>query len=435
MPAPQRSVTAALLSCTGILLLTAAPAALADYTNTAVRASVNYLYNDNPTLRPQQFARASTSYIEGQVRGIGEWATDSQSADISGRIVRSWYTQEENKDLNQTNFYVNGSASQSFELSSLGISAGYSNVGVLSDEIGTGNDLPGGGSGNTLRADDKVFRYNVAPFYVIRFSEKDQIDFRLSYNRTDYELDFTGRAPNKTLTASTSYQRTINRRLGLGVTINGNNFRSSRNLLIPDPNDIPNLEEVNLANKNKSIGATLDVNYLWSEQTALTARFGRTNTTATSQFVSDDANTPDIDIEVTETDIKNTLYSIQLDHTGRRNIWMVALSRTIVPNSEGNETTRNSFDFEFNRRLTQRMSFNVRGLAFDQEAISAVGQLNAVNKYKFATVTSSLAWSYTRRLDFSASYSYRWNERNNLAAVSSTAKSNQIGIGVIYNWD
>jgi len=410
-----------------LTMMAVSSGARADFFDAYARASLNYLFSDNPTLRREELVRDSTSYFEGQVTGYAEWANDTQSVDGSFRILRNWYTQRENADLENTNYYLNGSAIQSFELSTFGISGAASSVGVLSDEIGTGSGQPGGGNGNTFRVDDTVTRFNIAPFYLIQLSPKDQIDVRIAYTTTDYELDNTGRAPNKIINGTLSYSRTLNQRLTLGLTLNGSNFRATL-----QPPLFPGIET---RNSNKSVGLSADLAYNWNEMTSLIARFGRTNTTANSQFISDDPDTPEVELEVTETDIKNTLYSIEFNRETPRNTWVIGLSRSIVPNSEGSETTRNTFDFDFRRAMTQRVTGIVRILAYDQEALSSLGQLNATNKYKYLQGTAAIGWSIRRHIDLNASYTYRWNERNNLANTSGNAKSNTIGIGIGYKWE
>jgi len=434
------------LSRTGLLLtaaltsvLTGAPAH-ADLINNTARVTMSYFYNDNPTLRPKDspIAPASTSIIRADARAAVEWGTARTSASLTGRVNRPYYTNRSNSDAEQTNWYIDGDASYSTILNTFSVAGGYSQLGVLSDVVGEGTDLPGGGGGSSLNVDDTVTRTSVVPAWTWTMTEKDSLQTIINYNTTRFKLDNTGRADNDGAQISLNYSRIINQRWTLGGTVSYNRFESERDL----PFGVPPIGSINTKLSSKSTGASINLSYAWSPRTQFSGRFGRTTTDTKTINTPSDPQIPTL--ENTFIDAKNSLYALTLDHQGEITRWSIAASRTIVPNNQGQETTRNQLTADLVRQLSKMMSFRWDILAYDQIGVNDNPE-NPRNEFRYLATNFGISWRISRPLSFAATYTYRWNNLTfrspagtnppSFNTTETKADLHQIGFSFTYKWE
>jgi len=270
-------------------------------------------------------------------------------------------------------------------------------------------------------------RWRITPSWSYSLTERDSLTLNYSYFSADYRLEKTNRADNQNQQVNLSYRRSLNNRLGLGVTAAHRDFESEKLAPIAEI-DLP------LTNKSKSLGLTLDVNYQWSENTSFTGSFGRTNTDNERAILFVDPNNPNAPpgVSTTESDIKNTVYNVTFNRDTPRNTYFVLLSRGIVPSSTGAENTQNSFQFSFSRRLSEKLVGRINANGFDQQAINR--NTNLSNEYRFLSASGSLSWRFVRDWVFSGVYTYRQNS-NSFGDASSRGQSNQISATLTYRWD
>ncbi len=402
--------------------------AQADSWNTKADVSASWLYNDNPTLRPDssQFRRNETNFGRVQARGVIEYANPKLSFDLAPRISRTYFPDEENKDLETTDFFVESNTRYDMVRNDLSLFLDYRNVGLLTDEFGDGvdNSPGGGGSGNTLRVDDRVQRYRIIPEWRFDVTRRDSISFSLNFFGQDYKLEKTNRADNRNLQVEVSYDRALTDRWRAGITAAVRRFNSDRLAPIADI-------DIVLENNSESEGATLNLSYVFSERTNMGLSVGRTNTsTETDVFFQIAPGVPLVSRR--EADIVNTIYNFSVNHQGARNSFSLLLSRGIVPSSLGFENTQTSLNFSARRRLLEQLTGSLVINAFDQEAVNSAQRTNF--QYRLLSASGTLAWRFTRSWVVSAVYTYRQNN-NGFGNSNLRGESNQYGMTLTYRWD
>ena len=425
--APGSSISVAVL--TALVAILSVQTALADSWNTKANASVSWNYNDNPTLRPADspLKREATSYGRARATAVLEYASPTLAIEIAPRVTRTYYPNKEDKDLESTNIYLDTLTEYNLQRNSLDLLFDYSRVGLLTDEFGDGSpDDPGTGApGANFRVDDNVQRYDISPEWTHQLGEKNQVSVGLVFFGSDYKLEKTNRADNQNKQIQISYNHNLNNRMGFGITVLGRRFESEK--LAPIP-----IIDINLKNSSDSIGVTLDLNYIWSEQTSIGLNVGRTKTDSKRDvLLSADPTAPLV--STSESGITNTIFSFIFSHTGYRNTYNILISRGIVPSSLGIENTQTSINVSLRRRLSERLTAILSLNGFDQESISS--QQQAFNsKYRFLTGNVSLAWRFNRSWAASGVYTYRQNS-NGTGSNSQRADSNQLGVSLTYLWD
>lgn len=419
-----------ILALTALTVILAVQTAQADSWNTKANASVSWNYNDNPTLRPADspLKREATSYGRARATAVLEYATPNLAIEIAPRVTRSFYPNKEDKDLESTNIYLDTLTEYNLQRNSLDLLFEYSHVGLLTDEFGDGSpDDPGTGApGANLRVDDRVQRYDISPQWTHQLGEKNQVSMRMVFFGSDYKLEKTNRADNQNKQLQISYNHNIDSRISFGISVLGRRFESEK--LAPIP-----LIDINLKNSSDSIGATLDLNYLWSERTSIGLNIGRTSTNSKRDILlSADPTAPLL--STSESDITNTIFNFIFNHTGYRNTFNIVISRGIVPSSLGIENTQTTISASARRRLSERLTAVLSFNGFDQESISSQQQQSFNNKYRFLTGNASLSWRFNRSWAASGVYTYRQNS-NGTGSNSQRADSNQLGIALTYLWD
>lgn len=402
---------------------------LADSWNTKANASVSWNYNDNPTLRPADspLKREATSYGRARATATLEYASPTLAIEIAPRVTRSYYPNEEDKDLESTNIYLDTLTEYNLQRNSLDLIFDYSHVGLLTDEFGDGSpDDPGtGGPGANLRVDDRVQRYDISPQWTHQLGQNNEVSVGLVFFGSDYKLEKTNRADNQNKQVQISYSHNLNGRLSFGISALGRRFESEK--LAPIP-----VIDINLKNSSDSVGVTLDLNYIWSEQTSIGLNIGRTKTDSKRDvLLSADPTAPLI--STSESGITNTIFNFIFSHTGYRNTYNVLISRGIVPSSLGIENTQTQINMSLRRRLSERLTAILSLNGFDQESINSQ-QRSFDNKYRFLTGNASLAWRFNRSWAASGVYTYRQNS-NGTGSNSQRADSSQLGVNLTYLWD
>ena len=418
-----------ILALTVLTFALAVQTAQADSWNTKANASVSWNYNDNPTLRPADspLKREATSYGRARATAVLEYATPNLAIEIAPRVTRSFYPNKEDKDLESTNIYLDTFTEYSLQRNSLDLLFEYSHVGLLTDEFGDGSaDDPGTGApGANLRVDDTVQRYDISPQWTHQLGENNQVSVGMVFFGSDYKLEKTNRADNQNKQVQISYNHNLNNRMSFGISVLGRRFESEK--LAPIP-----VIDINLKNSSDSVGATIDLNYVWSERTNIGLNIGRTSTNSKRDILlSVDPMTPVR--STSESDITNTIFNFIFNHSGYRNTFNIIFSRGIVPSSLGIENTQTSISVSARRRLSERLTAVLSFNGFDQESINNQ-QRSFSNKYRFLTGNASLAWRFNRSWATSGIYTYRQNS-NGAGSNSQRADSSQLGITLTYLWD
>ena len=417
-----------ILALTALTFILVVQTAHADSWNTKANASVSWNYNDNPTLRPADspLKREATSSGSAGATAVLEYAAPNLAIEIAPRVTRSFYPNKD-KDLESTNIYLDTFTEYSLQRNSLDLLFEYSRVGLLTDEFGDGSaDDPGTGApGANLRVDDTVQRYDISPQWTHQLGENNQLSVGMVFFGSDYKLEKTNRADNQNKQVQISYNHNLNRRMSFGISVLGRRFESEK--LAPIP-----VIDINLKNSSDSVGATIDLNYVWSERTTIGLNIGRTSTNSKRDILlSLDPTTPLL--STSESDITNTIFNFIFNHTSYRNTFNILIGRGIVPSSLGIENTQTSISVSARRRLTERLTAVLSLNGFDQESINSQ-QRSFSNKYRFLSGNASLAWRFNRSWAASGVYTYRQNS-NGVGSNSQRADSNQLGINLTYLWD
>ena len=410
-----------------LAMLNALPS-LADSWNTRGDASINWLYNDNPTLRQNNspLQRQATSYGRAQVRGTLEYSTPQLFIDIAPRISQTYFPDPEDSDLQNTDFYFDSNADYTMRRNDLGMIVNYSNVGLLTDEFGDGIDTPpgNGATGSSLRVDDQVQRYLITPEWNHQLTRKDTLSLGLTYFGTDYKLEKTNRADNTNEQVRLGYTRRLTARWSMGLSGTARRFESNK--LAPIP-----VIDIELTNSSDSIGVSFDTNFAFSEKTTVGINIGRTEITSTRDALFfTNLNTPIV--LQTESSSTNTTYNFTLNHTGERNSVNLLVSHAIVPSSQGFENSQISVNLLARRRLSEFFTGIIRINFIDQQAINTLQRIDS--SFILFTANTSLAWRFSRNWSTSAVYTYRRNN-SEFGDASQLGESNQVGATLTYRWD
>jgi len=410
-----------------VVLITPLPS-LADSWNTKANVSASWLYNDNPTLRPDDspFKRQATSFGRAQARATMEYSTSQLFIDLAPRISRTYYPDADDSDLETTDFFVNSNANYQMQRNDLSLIVDYRNVGLLTDEFGDGVDTtPGtGATGNSLRVDDRVQRYQIAPEWRYELTRKDTVSAGFRYFGTNFKLEKTNRADNTNKQFQLGYDRRITARWSVGLTGAARDFESSRLARIP-------LIDIELTNTSESIGLTFDTTYSFSERTNMGLSIGRTET-STTQDVLFPVDLTTLTIFQTGAKSTNTIYNLTLNHITELNNFSVLLSQAIVPSSLGFENSQITINILARRRLSESITGTILVNAIDQTAVNAVAR--AESTFVLFSGGGNLAWRFKRNWVTSFVYTYRANNTS-FGDTSQRGTSNQTGITLTYLWD
>ena len=435
--------TGCLIAACGLL---AAPSSATYAGDLSADADVNvsYLYNDNPTQRAQN--NTETSLFRFGARATIDYITPMSSWQISPRVSRNYYTDRGLSNLENTNWYLDGKGKWNpTERQSAGITMVYSNLGILTDVLGDQDTDPGeGGNTSRLRLDDTVQRLTVTPSWNYQLTLKDSIGIRATAAGTDYALDNTNRADNRSVGGGIDWFRAWTTRMGAGVGISVNKFESEK--FLPEP-----LESVGVKQRNNSVGLNVSFNYRLTDRSAITGNYGLTKTDSENDVALFDPDTGDfIGLVTNEFTTDNNVYALNYNRQGFRHNFKAGVTRFFVPASDGSESIRDTLRFGWSSRWTEKMSSNLNFTVFQQQAIfdenacsdgdPTCEDIQSIVKRKnyLGAINASTTWRVARPWYVSLVYSFRLTRREPLNSNGNDtlrAKSNQIGVSFNYKWE
>jgi hypothetical protein len=409
-------------------------------------------YSDNPTLLTEDRNPEGKASTVGAVRMSFQRQSENNLLTLEPRVTRNNYPDRDFKDAEHTNLYLDGSSTQTYQRSRYGLSFGISDQGILQSEQDD--------SGNFNAVGDSRRQYNFSPTVAWSPSQRDTLQLGVSYSKTDFEKDFTGRSDFDTLSGRLNYSRRLNERSTFGATALYTTYSSERLGRLrfppqicaetPPPEDINDCDPVNIEPgplvegtfKNDTDGYSFSLNYdyQWSETTVLSADYGGSSSDldSTVTLFLEEGNVSTLGSSTSD----NTQYGLGLTNQTEMGSVELRAKRSVVPSSNGTPQNRDNVSARIVRRLLPNLTGNLFLVGSKQESIA-----DAASAIRGETKTfraeAELSWSIRRNFSLVSKYEYRYRSRDqgrNEGQIQNQdddgkATSNGITFGFTYAFD
>ena len=293
--------------------------------------------------------------------------------------------------LDRENPFADISAGYQTMRSSYGISASYRERTARSiAEEDTGD----------FSSDATVRTRRIAPSYQYQLTERDVLAFTGSYSEQRY--DQGNFSDNDTLTVSARWSRSFSERFSAGFNAGYTQYESTGQFTRSDYD-------------STNIGVNLS--YRWTERTSITGTAGVNylkSTVRTGPIKQNDTN-------------RGTLASIAMSHQTTLDNYSLNLSRSLNPSGEGVLNQQDRVAFNWSRRLSERMSFNLSTSYSQTSRADDTGS----NKRKFTDVAPNLSWRMTENTSINTGYRYRKIQ----GSQEDNINGNAVFVSFGYNWD
>ncbi|EMR14345.1 long-chain fatty acid transport protein [Methylophaga lonarensis MPL] len=293
--------------------------------------------------------------------------------------------------LNRENPFADISASYQTMRSGYGISASYRERTVRSiAEEDTGD----------FSSDATVRSRRIAPSYSYQLTERDVIAFNASYSELRY--DQRNFSDNDTLTLSSQWSRSFSERFSAGFNAGYTQYESTGEFTRSDYD---------------STNFGVNLSYRWTERTSITGSAGVNylkSTVRTGPVKQNDSN-------------RGTLASVAMSHQTTLDNFSLNLSRSLNPSGEGVLNQQDRVSFNWSRKLTDRMSFNLSTSYSQTSRADDTGS----NKRKFTDVAPNLSWRMTETTSINTGYRYRKIQGDREDNIN----GNAVFVSFGYNWD
>lgn len=400
----------------GLRLAAAASAALpalavAGSYELAPQVEVGGVYETNPRFLqdcqtdPQSGATTPTpcgnqyvmgTFLDARVRG--SWRTPDTVVSLTPR-VRDWNYLGSNKDLNNNDIYVDGTASQRLQRAQLDLTALYSDTLVrqLVFESATPQDPNGpppsiGGSGRVADDGATEQRWQVSPRASYKVSTRNDIAVGFEYSDVTFDgnanpgfFDFDSKSLDVSLTHSLDQRNAV--RVGIyGSTFDASNAdRASFIQQFANNTDTFGVNAVYEKSFSETLSGTLQVGTARNSVTVFTPLQGR--------FSSSDTT---------------ILGNVGVRRRSEKTTLNLDVGRTQVPRSDGRQITQDQVRLYVDRVVTPRVNAGAGVLVLDQ---SGIGDFDRFDQTYYA-VDLNGAYRLDRDWTVQVTYTFQTNETN-----------------------
>ncbi|MGI9291341.1 MAG: hypothetical protein ACR2QG_08735 [Gammaproteobacteria bacterium] len=423
------------------------------------RISLGANYSDNPTLADDDRDVDSLFKMLASYNLDIEWSEANRTFAMQPRITRDYYPDSDNSDLESTDYIIPGQFTILRDRGSLGLIFNFREQNILSTEAAI-IDSP---DTTNFRADDTRNTYNLGFNYSYILTPRDQINIGASWLKTDFDLDYTGRADSDGYLANGSYSHSLTNRQSIGFSFNY--FQSDSDALdclndvlgYEDINGQPSAsfdpcrdDQVNIKRETESdtFSATFNYRAVLTPTLEFSARYGRRKTNNESRVrdangnlltvvVIDPINGPIRVPAFTDfkTDSTGDTYDISLSGNYQRYRFDLGGTRTITPSSNGTPNNTTAIRLTQTYNLTQKASAKLILRGTERE--DAVREASNAPDRKTRTFEGDLRLSYrlSRKWNLGFGYKYRYRERDEAALFGvqkQKASSNRFNLSINY---
>ena len=352
-----------------------------------------------------------------------DYSSPRGSISLDPRILFNFYLDDKDKDLEDRNGYLTGTASRNFRQSSLSAAYGYTNLGTRVSEFEGVDDNVTGGSGGTLEfADSTQEHWFFKPSGQYQLSRTNTISVNAGYDDVSYDDDFiSNRFDYEVVTAGASFQHVLNPRHIVALRGGLSKFES---------------KSVNLDIENDSDTNSLSIVYFysWTENTRISADVGWANTKSVvrrpNQFFFGVGLICDTALILCELDFDSTNFigNISINNSSETGEYSFAIGQSITPNSNGSEVVRFNVDASASKRFSNRLSGRIGLFAFKQDN---VGDENDAFRRDFFSGSTEIQYGFTQY--WSAFARYRFSIDKQRAQIDDRSiTNNTVSIGIRY---
>jgi hypothetical protein len=357
-------------------------------------------YETNPRFLPDcdqglPANRCGNQYVMGtflDARVRGSWRTPDSEISLTPR-VRDWNYLESNKDLNNNDIYVDGSASRRFQRAQAALLGLYSDTLIRQQvfESPTPTDPDGpppdiGGAGQVADDGATQRRWLARPTFSYKVSERNELGVQYEYSEVTFDqganpnfFDFDSQSIDLSLTHSLGARAAL--RAGVyGSTFDANN--ADRALAIQQ-----------FSNTTDSYGVNASYEFAYSETISVTAQLGtaRNSVTVETPFQGS--------VSTSDTTL---LGNLGIRQRSEKTVLNVDIGRSQVPRSDGRQITQDQIRIYVDRKITGQLNGRIGLIALDQ---SGIGDFDRFDQTYYAV---DLSGAYRIARDWTEQTTYRF---------------------------
>ena len=328
------------------------------------------------------------------------WAGKNTSFNLSPRALFVLYAKDENQDLDQNNYFVDGRWNYATQRMTTGIAGGWNSISLRSNlfELEDGTEVDNDG--------DRII-WRASPYWSYQTTRRSSVQLNASYAdvRFDEEFGTSARADYTTLNASGGLSYTINQKSSGTIRATYSKF------------DAENTTDV-LANDSETTGMSGVYSYQFDPElsTSIDLGYARTRSTVDISICGTliPPPLPPFCFQTIETDSTNFVGNLQLIKKGETLNYEISAGQTLAPNSQGVELLTRSVRGGIDKKF---------GLKWNGFASVVVSEQKIVNRddntsdRDFARVTIGATRKLKKRWSITVSYLFNYN-RNRTRVIA-----------------
>ena len=385
------------------------------------------VHETNPRLASNDENEATGLVLDGRLKL--ERRTPKSSLNFSPRLVLSRYPDDEDRDLEDDDIYLDLTYSRFGPTWQWATLVSYRDISIRESELASASD-PGGGSGNLRFANDTQRNLTISPSWFYFLTPLTTLRLNASYTDVEYDRDDSGRIPYDVVSGDLSLERTFNPKTTAGITLAGSRFESE------EPN-------TDTQNESETYGLTLFMTYDFTETITGAISVGGRETDQTLDrrslaFLPPD-NSP-VCVALSGAVVpcsesfsgSNFVGSANLSKESLLTTYDIGVSRFITPNSNGTETIRDTFTASIDRELGENLNLNFGAIYFQQEDVT--GLINRDRDYWRFDVR--LRWKLSPRWSLTPAYRYINDQDDGLSQLPNSgrdADNHYFGLSIAYS--
>lgn len=388
--------------------------------------SVFQSYNDNIRLTTLVHPNVTTTTVKPTI-DLG-WATERANVDLYGEWKHNQYAGDPNLE-NRTDRKYDLKSGYKTERSQFSLNAGYVKDTTLSQD-GFIEDI-----GATLAQLNRKTK-SVTPSWSWNVTERTNLRLDLRYQDVAYEKSLISPYNDYLYdSAGLTYSFQWTRRDQVYVVLNQSRYDSKKRSFIPDNEMV--VSSRFLGSDSNTFMYQFGINHQVNSTFKIGAGYGSRDSNSQTQYQQCtgfgiiNGNLICINsIEIkSDSKSKAPVYSLSADKDFELTKLGAKLSRTVTGSGLGSEMEVDSFDVNFDRRLTEKWRLKFSFLANQRVAVNPDFSRN---DRKFLRGDVSLGWKLDRNWNLYASYRYT---RQKYETTDAVANANNVSLNIKYSWD
>jgi hypothetical protein len=369
------------------------------------------------------------------VRAEGLYKTSSDEASLAARTRRTDYLKS-NEDLNNSDSYLNFSATHTGSRGDAGLAAGYQETAVVTSEFQSAtpenpDDPPplNGGTGRYSNATQTTWDFQ--PSLKFQLSQRNAFNISGEFSDTTYdqERSLTGPATGyfdyNYSSVQLALRHYLNPKNSFVLALNGGNFLSSA----PDEP---------FENSTDSFGVTAAYDHTFTETLTGNVTVGIKRSSVDVSGIISGADpltgfpcTQDSTCSISN-EARNFVGNVALRKRSEETTLNFSLGRAVAPGSNGTEVVQDTMRFYVDRTLTRKLTGSVGTLVIKSSALSKYFQRDSpvIDRIRqdstYYSIDSHLSWRLTETLLVYGAYTYNYNESDVIGGNGNVQETNNL---------